>query len=69
MNEERKKILEMLAAGKINVEEAERLLCALASSRPDSRGEFRQIAPKYLRVLVEPGPKSEGRTESTSESL
>jgi hypothetical protein len=60
MNEDRKKILEMLAAGKITVEEAEKLLSALALSQPDSQGEFSgKSAPKYLRVLVEPGPKSE----------
>jgi len=32
MSEERKKILEMLANGKISVEEAERLLSAMAES-------------------------------------
>ena len=55
MNEERKKILEMVAAGKISVEEAERLLNAIeegsgAAGKEPAAGK----KPKYLRVLVEP---------------
>jgi len=60
MNEERKKILEMLADGKINADEAERLISALESTGGDS-GELRSAAGaplKYLRVLVEPGQDS-----------
>ncbi len=50
MNEERKKVLEMLAAGKISVEEAERLFSAMETGpAPETKGR-----PKYLRVLVEP---------------
>lgn len=60
MNEDRKKILEMLAAGKISVEDAEKLLSALPSSQSDSQEEpSSKTNPKYLRVLVEPGPHSE----------
>jgi hypothetical protein len=63
MSEERKKILEMLAGGKINVDEAERLLSALsedtASYKVDTAGSVSK--PKYLRVLVEPvSDKSKG---------
>ena len=60
MSEERKKILEMLAKGKISVEEAERLLSAIS----ESEGEFitgkktETSKLKYLRVIVEPGPGS-----------
>ena len=36
MNEERKKILEMLADGKISVEEAERLLSAISESSEET---------------------------------
>ncbi len=59
MNEGRRQILEMLAAGKINADEAERLLIAL---EPGSGGiqengtrdaKVRKSKPKYLRVLVE----------------
>jgi membrane peptidoglycan carboxypeptidase len=60
MSEERRKILEMLREGKISVEEAEKLISALASpdveekEPPSEKGK-----PKYLRILVEPGPGSE----------
>jgi len=61
MNEERKKILEMLADGKIGVEEAERLLSAISESSGEvPAGEKTDKARlKYLRVIVEPGPGSE----------
>ena len=65
MNENRRQILEMLAAGKITADEAERLLTALdpdttqaarktagnAGSGPPSGGT--RPRAKYLRVLVE----------------
>jgi len=56
MSEEQKKILTMVAEGKITVEEAEKLLAALSSpeSSTGKRPSF-----KYLRVQVEPGPDSE----------
>jgi hypothetical protein len=61
MSEERKKILEMLAKGKISVEEAERLLSAMSESKgesiPDKKAETFKL--KYLRVVVEPGPGSD----------
>lgn len=60
MSEERKKVLEMLAEGKITSDEAERLLEKLGPQgdeprpvrveTPDSR---RSGVPKYLRVLVD----------------
>jgi len=66
MNENRRQILEMLAAGKITADEAERLLAALepdTTSSPGttsgpSNGNCAKSAPqgsrpKYLRVLVE----------------
>lgn len=63
MNENRRQILEMLAAGKINADEAERLLAAL-NSEPSAvpagtttgsgtRNTASKTPPKYLRVLVE----------------
>lgn len=48
MNEERRRILDLLAQGKVSAAEAEKLLDALASG-----GESPGSAPKYLRVLVE----------------
>jgi hypothetical protein len=64
MNEERRKILDMLAQGKITVEEAEKLLGAVggpgngneAAAAKDASG---RRSWKYLRIQVEPGPGSE----------
>lgn len=64
MNENRRQILEMLAAGKITADEAERLLAALdpdttkpAGATANSAGTTQPGVPrtraKYLRVLVE----------------
>jgi SHOCT-like domain len=64
MNENRKQILEMLAAGKLTADEAERLLAALEPEQAGSRGEFAGMVgnlkgaaaksrAKYLCVLVE----------------
>jgi len=59
MAENRKQVLEMLAQGKVNVEEAERLLSLL--EQPPSAGPSGPATeggpksqPKYLRVVVEP---------------
>jgi hypothetical protein len=57
MSEERKKILEMLAAGKVTAEEAERLIAALETA--DKRERTTQTPPspgskpRYLRVVVD----------------
>lgn len=65
MNEHRRQVLEMLAAGKINADEAERLIAALepevepaaqpASSRAEGTTTLKPARgkAKYLRVLVE----------------
>ena len=60
MNEERRKILDLLAQGKITVDEAEKLLAAVGepSLQPEADASERR-AWKYLRVQVEPGPGSE----------
>jgi hypothetical protein len=57
MSEERKKILKMLAEGKITAEEADQLLEALASGRAEKQpdpGQSKEKAkdPKFLRVVV-----------------
>jgi hypothetical protein len=56
MNENRRQILDMLAAGKITAEEAERLIAALEDP-PSAANAAGQPQPKtkakYLRVLVE----------------
>jgi len=67
MNEHRRQILEMLAAGKITADEAERLLNAIESGPASDTAEFSgritgsngtpdttvKTRAKYLRVLVE----------------
>ena len=55
MNENRRQILEMLAAGKITAEEAERLIAALDQDQPraaSADGSVPKPKPKYLRVAV-----------------
>jgi hypothetical protein len=61
MSENRKRILDMLAQGKITVDEAERLLTVV--EQPDAGGtgfstvrETPKDERKYLRVVVEPNP-------------
>ena len=62
MNEERKRILEMLSEGKINTEEAEKLLSALSKDNETVSGDMgKEPKYKYLRVMVEPGPGSENQ--------
>jgi hypothetical protein len=55
MNENRRQILDMLAAGQITVDEAERLIAALEKGQPASGAGSEAQAkpkPKYLRVVV-----------------
>jgi hypothetical protein len=56
MNEDRKRILDLLAEGRINADEAERLIAALGGegSRPSApAGEAPRRMPKFLRVIVD----------------
>ncbi len=58
MSEERMRILNLLAEGKIDAGEAARLLDALASSPPgEPPPPARKKSPKYLRVVAEDGPQ------------
>ena len=67
MNEDRRTILEMLAEGKINADEAERLLAAL--DRPQSPAAASETGSKprakYLRVVVDDEARvdHEGKTK------
>ncbi len=70
MNENQKKILEMLAQGKINVEEASRLLSlvnaeAAGAEKTGKVESDTRVNARYLRVTVTPGEGSsqEGRPE------
>ncbi|MCL5263537.1 MAG: DUF2089 domain-containing protein [Acidobacteria bacterium] len=79
MNEHRRQILDMLAAGTINADEAERLIAALetepeagaqpASTRAESTTSVKSGAKgkvKYLRVLVEADESMTGMKGSTT---
>ena len=67
MSEERKKVLEMLAAGKITADEAEKLLDKLSNNAsnatpgaetPPASTATGTAKPKYLRIVVDqPGHK------------
>ena len=80
MNEHRRQILDMLAAGKINVDDAERLIAALepeaeahaqtAAGRAESTNPVKPGAGrgrvKYLRVLVEADESATGMKGTTT---
>lgn len=57
MSEDRRQILQMLAEGKLNADEAERLIAALerspVSAGVDTGAGVRSAPPKYLRVVVD----------------
>jgi hypothetical protein len=56
MNEQRKDILDMLAAGKITADEAEQLIAALERDQPSASAGLDgrpKAKAKYLRVLVD----------------
>jgi len=60
MSENQKKILQMLAEGKIRVDEAQRLLSLVNADRETSNGTGDtprvKAKPRYLHVVVEPKP-------------
>src|SRR5262245_10113683 len=78
MNENRKQILDMLAAGRITAEEAERLLAALdpesssgasaqaAAGANSAKNTKPKTHPKYLRVLVEADESTTGNKSLTT---
>ena len=80
MNEHRRQILDMLAAGKINADEAERLLAAIETDSAVPVGDFTgtvgggngskgaavKTRAKYLRVLVEADESMTGIKGSTT---
>ncbi len=80
MNEHRRQILDMLAAGKINADEAEHLLAAIEPDSSVKVGEFSgsvgggngskaasvKTRAKYLRVLVEADESMTGMKGSTT---
>jgi len=68
VSENRKRILDMLAQGKVTVEEAERLLSTIGepSGEVVSVGTAEGAAkaqPKFLRVVVEPAPGQDAKQD------
>ncbi|HEY90552.1 MAG TPA: DUF2089 domain-containing protein [Dehalococcoidia bacterium] len=68
MSDNRRRILDLLAEGKINVEEAERLLSASGGeteekTTSDIAQQPRKSQPKFLRVVVEPQEGSGGKQD------
>src|SRR5215475_15357110 len=59
MNEDTRKVLEMLSEGKISVQEAEQLLNAV-SAPGGQPADDRKVEPKYFRILVNK-PARDGR--------
>lgn len=69
MAESRRRILEMLEEKKITVEEAEKLLSLLGTGDKEESAPDRGVKgrlPKYLRVVVEPGPEGESHREKVN---
>lgn len=68
MNDDRRSILNMLAAGKVTADEAERLLSALERTSAPAVAEASRAghngSPKYLRVTVDTDePEEDGPTK------
>lgn len=61
MNEERKRILEMLSSGKINVEEANQLLDATLNEEVNLALSNKSSKGKFLYVTVEPKDTPDGK--------
>jgi hypothetical protein len=60
MNQERRKVLDMLAQGKISAEEADQLLSTLESPETKVSGVPKKAGdPKFLRIVVENGGDGE----------
>ena len=60
MDENRRQILDMLAAGKITAAEAEQLIAALGSAPDSGSTPPESSGPKYLRLLVEADKNGRG---------
>jgi hypothetical protein len=64
MSENRRQVLEMLAAGQVTADEAERLIAALENRSATPEGARSEpgggAPPKYLRVLVDVDDEKEG---------
>ena len=65
MTEERRQILEMLAGGKINADEADRLLGALGGAASSATATATAVQtkpfPKFIRVMVDGKDREDGK--------
>ena len=71
MTEETRKVLEMLSNGKINVQEAEQLLQAVATPGRPEEGKAegkadRKAEPRYFRILVNKPAREGKRAENVN---
>ena len=68
MTENTRLVLEMLAAGKITTDEADRLIAALGQTAPaatttSEKTESQQAKPRYLRLIVDSNEEHDGPTK------
>ncbi len=68
MSENRRRILDLLAEGKINVDEAERLLATMGEHAGEGAAvgvveQTRKSQPKFLRVMIGPAEGMGGKQE------
>lgn len=59
MSDNQKRILDMLAEGKITADEAQKLLAAIGPGGDEPKSAPPR-SPKYLRVVVQPNPDATG---------
>src|ERR1700745_1184986 len=57
MTQERRKVLEMLSAGELSVDEADGLLGSLTTANTDD------LPPKFLRLRIEPKPGADSERQ------
>jgi hypothetical protein len=55
-NDETRKILDLLAQGKITVDEAQQLMSAISGGAAGERGAAEKPAPRFLRITVVEAP-------------
>ena len=68
MNDDRRRILEMLSQGKLSVQDAEDLLTAVGGEAdgPSSAAEEPRKTPRWLRIAVDKQIESGGRKKEVS---
>jgi hypothetical protein len=66
MSDNQRRILDMLAEGKISAEEAQKLLAAIGAGGEETKSAPPRN-PKYLRVVIQPNPEGEGAKRANPE--